>query len=337
MKQEDRVKTLMYVRSGLVCAFLCIFLFISPVSSLYAAEGNYPDRSITLVVPFSAGGMIDTSARTFAEFLERRLNQPVVISNVTGGGTTIGGKKVVDSKPDGYTLGFFPLGAVIPEVYSFIRKAPYMKGDMLPICRVMAPTISISANPEAPYNTFAELISYAKANPGMKIGTQGVTSNGWLVMSTFVSKKEGVKFINVPFRGGAKIIAALLGAHVPVGTPDYSKVKPLREAGKLKTLAVLCEKRVDFAPDVPSISELGYSMPYNSFVGLFGPKDLPEGIAKILEKVTREVTEDPKFREKCNKMSIQVDYEDGVNFERALGEYKKNLQVIFKDHKKAEK
>lgn len=320
-----------FKKAGLFCLSLCLFLFMAPWTSLYAAETGYPDRAITLIVPYSAGGMIDTSARVFAELLAKRLNQPVVISNITGGGTTIGGKHLVDSKPDGYTLGFFPLGTVMPEVYSFIRKAPYVKEDLRPICRVMAATISITVRQDAPWDTFPELIAYAKKNPGVKIATQGVTSSGWLVMSTVVAKKEGVKFVNVPFRGGAKIVAALLGGYVHVGTPDYSKVQPLREAKKLKPLALLSEKRADFAPDVPTIVELGYPMPYNSFVGLFGPKELPERIVKKLEKVSREITEDPGFQQQCKKMSMQIDYQKSDAFNRALAEYRKNLQAIFRE------
>jgi tripartite-type tricarboxylate transporter receptor subunit TctC len=316
---------------AVICLFL-VMLLITPLWTQAQAEDlDYPDRSITLVVPYSPGGMIDTSARIFAEFLEKHLKQPIVILNKTGGGTTIGGKYVASAKPDGYTLGFFPLGTVVPEAYAYFRKAPYSRDDLQPICRVMAATISISVRSDAPWNSFQELIKHAKENPGMKVGTQGVTSSGWLQMGSVIKKVAGVEFVNVPFRGGAKIIAALLGGHVPVGSPDYSKVKPLREANKLRPLAILAEKRASFAPDVPTMVELGYPLPYNSFVGLFGPRGIPEEIVRKLESLAGTIAKNPAFKERSNKMSMQVNYEDAAAFRKALIVYENNLETIFKE------
>lgn len=310
---------------------LGLFVILSSGTCLYAAETGYPDRAVTLVVPLSPGGSVDMIARIFANFAEKILKQPVVVTNKTGGGGSIGGKYVADSTPDGYTLGFFHIGAALPEAYAYFRKAPYSSSDLQPISQLYESTISIAVKEDAPWESFQDFMAYAKANPGVKVGTQGVSSTGWLIMNSVVGKADGVKFVNVPFRGGAKIIAALLGGHVPVGTPAYAGVKPLVEAKKLRTIMVVAEKRMDFAPDVPSLVELGYELPYRSFTGLFGPRGIPSEVVKKMEGLARTIAEDPVFQKKCSDVSNQVSYEDAAAFEKSLQEYNKKLQTMFEE------
>jgi tripartite-type tricarboxylate transporter receptor subunit TctC len=300
---------------------------------LYAAGSDYPDRPVSLIVPYAPGGMIDTSARAFADFLQKQLKQPVVIVNKTGGGQAVGGKTVVSAKPDGYTLGFFTFSAANPEAYAALREPSYSSEDLLPICQIMVSTISIAVKGDAPYNSFKDLIKYAKENPGVKMGTQGVDSSGWLLMSSIISKAEGTKFTNVPFRGGSEIVTALLGGHVAVGSPDYVVVKPLREANRLKPLALLARKRPDFARDVPTIGELGYPFPpaLQSPVGLFGPKNLPEEIVKKLDGLAQKITEDPAFHKVCNQMNMQISYENSEAYSKIRKEHKETLLTIFKE------
>ncbi len=321
------------ISSRILCLSLSLFLVMSSWTYLHAAGSDYPDRPVSLIVPYAPGGMIDTSARAFAEFLQKRLKQPVVIVNKTGGGQAVSGKYVVTAKPDGYTLGFFTFSAANPEAYAALREPSYSSDDLQPISQIMVSTISITVKSDAPYNGFKDLIKYAKENPGMKMGTQGVDSSGWLLMNSIISKAEGTKFTNVPFRGGSEIAAALLGGHVPIGSPDYVAVKPLREANKLKLLALLAKKRPDFARDVPTIAELGYPFPaaIQSPVGLFGPKNLPEEIARKLDGYAQMITEDPAFQKVCSQMNMQISYENSTSFSRIRRDHKETLLSIFKE------
>lgn len=300
---------------------------------LPAAGSDYPDRAVSLIVPYAPGGLIDTSARAFADFLQKELKQPVVIVNKTGGGQAVGGKAVVTTNPDGYTLGFFTFAAANPEAYAALRKPAYSSEDLVPICQIMVSTISISVKGDAPYGSFKDLIKHAKENPGMKMGTQGVDSSGWLVMNSIIGKAEKVQFTNVPFRGGPEIIAALLGGHVALGSPDYVVVKPLREANKIKPLALLAMKSPEFARDVPTLADLGYpfSPALESPIGLFGPKGLPDEIVKKLDGLARKITADPAFIKVCNQMNMQTTYGNSDHFGKIRKEHKETLLSIFEE------
>ena len=141
-----------------------------------------------------------------------------------------------------------------------------------------------SVKGDAPWNSFKDLIKYAKENPGMKVGIQGVYTGAWLLLAR-MNKSEGTNFVSAPFGGGPEIITALLGGHIPVGTPEYSRVRPLREADKLKALTILATKRPEFAPDIPTVVDLGYRLPERAFIALSGPKGMPDEIVRRLDEV----------------------------------------------------
>jgi tripartite-type tricarboxylate transporter receptor subunit TctC len=276
------------------------------------------------------GGMTDTSARLFADFLGKRLNQSVVVLNKPGGESTIGGKFVADAKPDGYTLGFLTDGAVSPEIYSSLKELPYSSNDLLPISRLMAPAVSIAVRGDAPWDSLKDLVKYTKENPGVKVGIQGVYTAGWLMLA-MVSKAEGVKFVGATFGSGPEIITAILGGHIPVGTPEYSRVRPFREANKLKALVIMTKKRPDFASDVPTPIDLGYRLPQRGYIGFFGPKGMPDEIVKKLDEVAQTIAEDPAFRKKCDEMTLQIDYENSATFKRTLPEENEAMLTLLKE------
>jgi tripartite-type tricarboxylate transporter receptor subunit TctC len=207
---------------------------------------------------------------------------------------------------------------------------PYSSDDLLPISRIMGPVLSISVKSDAPWNSFSDLIKYAKENPGMKVGIQGVYNGAWLLLAS-INKAERTNFMSAPFGGGSEIISALLGGHVPIGTAEYSRVRPLREANKLKTLTTLAIKRPNFASDIPTAVELGYRLPERTYIALAGPKGMPDEIVKKLDSITQMITEDPAFQEKCGEMSIQIDYENNTTFKRTLKEETEHLKTILKE------
>jgi tripartite-type tricarboxylate transporter receptor subunit TctC len=314
--------------AGLFCLLMSSLLIGSFVPEIHAA--SYPDRTITLVVPYAPGGVTDLGARALAEAMERHLKQPVVVVNKPGGGTTIGGNAVVTSKPDGYTLGFFPTSASLPEVFTYFYEAPYSSKDLKPICRILAPVLAITVKEDAPWNSLKDLVEHARKNPGMKMGTHGKSTLGYLVMTT-VGKAEKVSFVDVPFAGDSKIVPAILGGHIPFGTPAFPSIKPLLDAKKVKVLALCIEKRADFAPEIPTVVELGYKLAFISCLGVFGPKGTPDEVVKKIDEVVRKISEEQDFRSKINGMGTQLNYEDTASFEKSLIRYRESLQVFFKE------
>jgi tripartite-type tricarboxylate transporter receptor subunit TctC len=316
-----------------VAVFLGAF-FVLPlvvfVGSQAQGAAAYPDRAISLVIPYPPGGVTDLGARALAEAMERHLKKSVTPLNRAGGGTTVGGNAVASAKPDGYTLGFFPSSASIPEVYTYFYEAPYSSKDFKPICRILAPVLTIAVKGDSPINSVKDLVEFAKKNPNPKYATHGKSTLGFLTMKT-IAKTENVSFLDVPFEGDSKIVPAILGGHVPFGTPAYPAIKPLLDAKQLKALALLIEKRADFAPDTPTIVELGYKLAFGSYLGIFAPKGTPDDVVKKINEVVARISEEPDFRSKINGMGTQVVYEDTASFERLIERYKENLSIFFKE------
>ncbi|MDD1751441.1 MAG: tripartite tricarboxylate transporter substrate binding protein [Methanothrix sp.] len=303
-------------------------LTLAMASRTIASE--YPDRAITLVIPYPPGGVTDLGARALAEAMEKYLKKPVVAVNKAGGSTTIGGNAVATAKPDGYTIGFFPSSASIPEVYTYFYEAPFSSKDLKPVSKVGIPVLTIAVKGDSPINSVKDLVDYARKNPGTKIGIHGKSTQGYLVMKS-IAKAEHINLIDVPFDGDTKIVPAILGGHVPAGTPAYPSVGSLIDAKQIKALALLVEKRADFAPNIPSIAELGYKLAFGAYLGVFAPKGTPDEIIKKLNDVIARIAQEPQFRAKIHGMGTQVSFEDTKSFEKSINQYKDALQVFFKE------
>lgn len=318
------------VRKGVLGTILCAVVVMVLSSWAYAAPAAYPGRAITMIVPYPPGGVTDLGARALAEAMEKHLGKPVTVMNRPGGSTTIGGNAVVTAKPDGYTLGFFPSSASIPEVYTYFYQAPYSGKNLRPVSKVAIPILTIAVKGDSPINSVKDLVEYARKAPSVKIAVHNKTTVGFCATKT-IAKSENVKLIDVPFDGDAKIVPAILGGHVPAGTPAYPAVQSLIDAKQIKVLAILMPKRADFAPNIPSIAESGYKLPLGTYLGVFAPKDTPEHIVKKLNDVIGKIAAEPEFRKKVHAMGIQVMFEQTSSFEKSIKEYADNLTVFFKE------
>jgi len=295
-----------------------------------AAASDYPNKAISIILGVPPGGSTDMGARLLAQFMEKQLKQPVVVVNKPGAAATIGGYAVASAKPDGYTLGYFPGSGSVPEVYSYFYSAPYSSSDLRPISRIHAPVIAVAVKADAPWNSMKEFIEYARKNPGTKFGHIGKSTTQYVIMSTII-KAEKLNMVDVPFDGDGTMVPALLGGHVPVGTPVLYVIRSLVEGKKLKVLGVAVQKRAPSVPDVPTLAELGYKLPFTSFLGMFAPKKTPDEIVKKLEDTIRKVLDDKEFQEKNRAMDMPVDYDDAAAFEKYLANYKTTAQAFFKE------
>ncbi len=313
-----------------ICLLAPLLLIMCLQTSVGAANPEYPTRTVTLIIPFPPGGATDLGGRAFAESLERHLKQSVAVVNKVGGATTVGGYAVASAKPDGYTLGFFPPGAVITEAYTFFQEAPYSSKDLKPISAVAAPLISVVVKEDAPWNSFKELVEYAKKNPGLKVATAGKHTAQHMFLTT-VNKIEKSGFVGVPFAGDAPNLTALLGGHVSVGTMEYSLVRSLVDAKKVKVLAVVTNKRADFAPNIPTVVELGYPLTYVPILAFVGPKGLPNELVEKLEKVAATISREEDFQTRMKNIPMQVMYDNSADYEKLINKYKQNILAFFKE------
>ena len=326
------MKAIGYGRVARLISVLMGFLLVGLLwTGVYGAGFEYPTRTVTMVVPYPAGGVTDLAARALAEGLEKHLRHPFVVVNKVGGNTTVGGYAVASAKPDGYTLGYFPPAASIPEAFTYFQEAPYSSKDIRPISGVSAVVQVVALKEDAPWNSLKELVEYARKNPGLKVSTGGKQTVPHMFLTT-LNKVEKTGLVGVPFAGDPQNLAALMGGHVSFGILDYSAMKSLVDAKKLKLLAVVTsEKRVDFIPTVPTAIELGYPVVFLPILGLVGPRGVPEEIVEKLEGLVSKICMEQDFQTKMRNMTLQINYQNSANYERSLGKFKENILAFFKE------
>jgi tripartite-type tricarboxylate transporter receptor subunit TctC len=299
--------------------FVFLVIVTGGLLGFRVASAEYPEQPVTLIVPFPAGGVTDIGARAFADALEKHFKKPVVVVNKVGGATTIGGNSLATAKPDGYTLGYFPSMASMPEVYSYFIQAPYASKALQPVCRVAEVVGTICVKGDSPLNTFNELVEYMRKHPGTTWGVHSRSTLGYIILRQ-IAKRENVNITDVILEGDVKIIPAVLGGHIMVGTPVYTPVKPLLDAKQIKLLALLTEKRADFLPKQALITEFGYKIPGGLFNAVFAPKSTPPDIVKKLSDAAATICRNPSFQSKFVALGMLPNYENAetlaVSFER---------------------
>lgn len=277
---------------------------------------DYPARPITLIVPFPPGGVADNVARPVAQALSKQLGQPVVIENKQGAGGGIGMAFVAKAKPDGYTL-LLALSSisVIPEADKVLGRAPMFQLDQLvPIARFTADPVVLAVRADSPWKTYAEFISFAKANPKkLNYGSSGNYGTMHVPME-MLAASVGASFTHVPFTGAAPAVTALLGGTLDAVASGPSTVVQHVKAGKLRVLANWGPERHPALPEVPTLREMGVATEYAQWSGLFAPAGTPEPVLSALRRAAREIQQDPAFIQTFITLQTPLAYLDAPAF-----------------------
>jgi tripartite-type tricarboxylate transporter receptor subunit TctC len=257
----------------------------------------YPSRPVRIIVATTAGGTTDLAARLIAQFLAEKLGQPFTVENRTGGANNIGTEAAVRSPPDGYTL--FMANSVNTINTSLFPNLPFnFSTDMVPIAVAMKSVLVAQVHPAVPAKTLAELIAYAKENPGkINMGSGGKGSTGGNA-GELLQLMAGVKFTHVPYRGESLAMADLIGGQVQLVVATVGSSIQYIKAGQVRPLAVTSPARTDALPDVPPIADIIPGYDVTSWSGLMAPKGTPP---EVVEKLNREVNAglaDPKVIER---------------------------------------
>ena len=293
---------------------LVVMLF---VVAFCAQEGlsaeTYPDRPITLVNGWQAGGMHDTLSRLLSRAAEKELGQPIINENKTGAGGVIAKAFVLKSKPDGYTLGTTITATYI--VQPQIRKTPYDPfTDVTDIMTFAKYNNGICVRPDSQWNSIEDVIAYSKNNPGkFTYAHPGVGMMPHIVLEHF-TMKEGIKWTGVPFKGGPDAVNAAIGGHVDSVVMGTGDLIPQIKAGKLRLLLIISGNRWPEVPNVPTILEKGHDFYMLSYMGIYGPKGLPEPIRQKLEGVFKNAMKDRSFQEMCKRYYIEEAYLSGKEY-----------------------
>jgi tripartite-type tricarboxylate transporter receptor subunit TctC len=253
---------------------------------------SYPNRTVTLVVPFPPGGGVDALARILAERLSVSLKQSVVVENRTGGGGTVGTRQVAKAEPDGYTLMLAHTGTISinPSLYANAGYDP--RKDFAPVGLIGSMPVALIAHPSFPAKTVADVIAIAKREPGkLNFGTSAVGTGGYLTAEYFKSV-AGLDMTIIPYRGTAPLMNDLIGGHVPVSFGVLPPAIGNIQSGSLRAIAVTGTRRFSLLPDVPTASESG--LPGFDAVlhyGLIAPAGTPRPIIERLNKELRALAE----------------------------------------------
>ncbi len=263
-------------------------------SGAYAQGQAYPTKPIRIVVPYTPGGFNDTMARIVGKKLQDAWGQPVIVDNRPGGGTIIGSDHVAKSAPDGYTL--LVVGFPLPVNQYLYKKLPYNTAkDFAPIILGgQSPSLMV-VNASSPYKTAKDVVAAAKANPGkLNYASSGNGTSNHLIMSYFMNV-AGVEMTQIPYKGSAPMVTALLGNEVDVNFDNLPHVLPHLKGGKMRALAITSAKRSPLAPEVPTVAELGWpGFEVQVFYGFAAPANTPP---EIVNKLNTEI----------NKILVQDD------------------------------
>ena len=269
------------------------FAAISPVARAQA----YPSRPIRLVIPFPPGGAFDAVGRPWADKVKPSLGT-VVVENIGGAGASLGAAAVARAQPDGYTI---LLGGTLPHVNEALLKIRPLYDpikDLEPIASIATNSLCIAVHPSVPAQNLNELTAYAKANPGkLSYGHAGVGSIQHLTGELFKTLAGTPDIVQVPYRGTGPVVTDLVAGQVPMGVPGVTgQVLELHRAGKIRVLVVTSPKRLVAAPELSTVTELGYpGLTVTGSIGLLAPAKTPIDIIEKLAQATRAAVADPGY------------------------------------------
>jgi len=272
-----------------------------------AQTSDYPTKPIILQVPWPAGGSTDVGARIVAAIAEKKMGQPIVVTNRVGAGSQIGLTETARQKPDGYYLGYASLPALNTIILDPERKALFDLNSLVFIINQVIDPGIIWARGDSPYKTLKDLLDDARKRPGeIRAATTGILGDDHLAI-LMMEEAANVRFRTVHFDGGAQVFTAVLGGQVDVAFGNVGDIAGKIKGNPMRVLIMMDAQRSKFMPDVPTSAELGFPKIISSSTrGIFGPKGIPEPILKKLQAVFGEAMKDPDHMDKMDKAGLAV-------------------------------
>ena len=310
---------------------LAALLLSSAFSAI--AQGSWPTRSITMIVPFPPGGLADLVARPVAEAMSRELGQPVVIENKAGAGGRIGMSLAAKSKPDGYTM-VMALSSltVLPEADVVLGRTPmFGLNDLRPVARYTADPTVLAVRAESPWKSVQEFVDDARKRPGaINYGSSGNYGTMHVPME-ILAQTTGSKLTHIPFTGAGPAVVALLGGQIDAVSTGPATVLQHVKAGKLRVLGHWGNGKLASMPEVTSLKDAGFNAEYAQWSGLFIPSATPEPIAQRIRAAARAAAQDAKVKEVILDAGSPVQFQDSPDFEKYVqADAKRMVDVVKK-------
>lgn len=281
------------------------------------AQGAWPEKPITMIVPFPPGGVADTVARPVAEAMSRELKQPVIVENRAGAGGAVGIGFVARAPADGYTvLMSLSSISILPEADAILdRKPAYQMNQFKPIARFTADPTVLVVRADAPWKTLADFVADARAKPGTyNYGSSGNYGTMHVPME-MLKNAAGFRMTHIPYTGAGPAVVALLGGQVDAVASGPSTVVQQIKGGRLRALAHWGDRPLAALPEVPSLEQAGYKVKFAQWSGLFVPAGTPDDIVRRLRAVSAKVAADPAVAQVIEKAGSPLAYLDAPEFQ----------------------
>ena len=291
-----------------------------------AFAAAYPEKPITFICPWPAGGTADMTMRALCTAAAKTLGQTIVVENKAGASGMLGLRALASAKPDGYTIGQIPISVARFSQLGTVPVDPLK--DLSYIARTSGQTFGIVVRAEAPWKTLKEFVAAAKASPGkITYGSAGIGGATHVGMEEF-ALAAGVQFNHIPYKGGAPAMQDLLGGQIDA-LADSSAWAPHVKAGKLRLLATWGEKRTQDFPEVPTLKEQGFDVVVDAPNGIGAPKGLDPAVEKRLREAFKLAAASPEFTAACDKIDAPLMYLDGPDYEKYVAAtYRKETMLI---------
>jgi len=297
------------------CRFTCLFFCIFFFSSLLLAS-DYPNKAISVITPYAAGGSMDLQLRGLFPYLSKELKADLIIQNVTGASGVLGYNRAFKATPDGYTLvGNNIPGMIITEIGQ--SGSAYKTKEFVPICAFARDSVVLITHPEL-YRNFDEFVKAAKTQ-SIRLGVTGKGTTVHLA-GLVMENALGVKFNFIPFEGGSESVTALAGKHIDAVLTIASSANSMVRAGRIRPLIIFANERTPKYPQVPVAKEFGYEIhPFSNHTGVLAPPKTPPDRLKVLEGAFERAVRNPGYLEWMEKGVAEYvpvlgkDYENDIN------------------------
>ncbi|MGO4278159.1 Tripartite-type tricarboxylate transporter, receptor component TctC [Cupriavidus sp. OV038] len=310
--------------------FTTVLIAAMACCSAAGAQG-YPNKPIDLVVPFAPGGTVNLTARLLATRMSQMLGQPVIVDNKPGAGGAIGAAYVAKARADGYTLLYATMGSQViqPLLTKNLTFSPAKDFTPIALFATVPNVLAVSAN--TPAKNMAELLQYAKANPGkLNMGSAGQGSVNHMIGELFMLR-TGVKFTHVPYKGAGPATTDLLGGQIQILFANLPGLQPYAKAGKIRLLGVASHQRNPAIPDVPTFEELGIkNAETESWSALMAPAGTSAEVIRKLQDTVRTVATDPAMVKQLIAEGAQPFYGTSDTFAKVIAEDNKRWTEVVK-------
>ena len=290
------------------------------MASVFAHAQTYPDRPLTIVVPFTPGGVSDITARPLAIGLAADLGQNVIIDNKGGAGGAIGMSAASKAKPDGYTLMMALPSIITIPISDRIngRASTFQMNQFKPIARLTADPTVLAVRADSPWNNLGDFVREARRNPGkLSYSSSGIYGTTHVAME-ILANAANLKMIHVPFTGGGQQVTALLSGQVQATMQTPGAIAQHLAGGKLKVLAALSAERVPSMPQVPTAKEQGFDGEFYLWTGLFVPTGTPDAVVNRLRESVKKASAHPSFTQAMNTLNTPIQFLDSADFANFL-------------------